>query len=141
MLFSTERCTCRSEIADCNELHCRQQWDVTICTELTKCDNLKQAITELLCSPQIQSQVRCSIYLSAANTLVTYTQSALMSAKIQTAEEALSFLHTLQIMEEAETKTFRSTKSQYQGQSTARPLALQTEVSTQNISYTRYRYL
>ena len=39
-----------------------QQWVVTICKELRSYDHFKQAITELLWSPQIQSQVRCSIY-------------------------------------------------------------------------------
>jgi len=39
-----------------------QQWVVTIYKELRSYYHFKQAITELLRSPQIQSQVRCSIY-------------------------------------------------------------------------------
>jgi hypothetical protein len=39
-----------------------QQWVVTIYKVLRSYDHFKQAITELLWSPQIQSQVRCSIY-------------------------------------------------------------------------------
>jgi hypothetical protein len=44
-----------------------QQWVVTIYTELRSYDHFKQAITELLWSPQIQSQVRCSIYQDRFN--------------------------------------------------------------------------
>jgi hypothetical protein len=44
-----------------------QQWVVTIYKELRSYDHFKQAITELLWSPQIQSQVRCSIYQDRFN--------------------------------------------------------------------------
>ena len=44
-----------------------QQWVVTIYKELKSYDHFKQAITELLWSPQIQSQVRCSIYQDRFN--------------------------------------------------------------------------
>jgi hypothetical protein len=44
-----------------------QQWVVTIYKELRSYDHFKQAITELLWSPQIQSQVRCSIYQDMFN--------------------------------------------------------------------------
>ena len=44
-----------------------QQWVVTIYKELRSYDHFKQAITELLWSPQIQSQVRCSIYPDRSN--------------------------------------------------------------------------
>ena len=44
-----------------------QQWVVTIYKELRSYDHLQQAITELLWSPQIQSQVRCSIYQDGLN--------------------------------------------------------------------------
>jgi len=44
-----------------------QQWVVTIYKELRNYDHFKQAITELLWSPQIQSQVRCSIYQDRFN--------------------------------------------------------------------------
>jgi hypothetical protein len=41
---------------------CTQQWVVTIYTELRKCDHFKKVTTEILRSPQFQSQVLCSIY-------------------------------------------------------------------------------
>jgi len=44
-----------------------QQWVVTIYKELRSYDHFKQAITQLLWSPQIQSQVRCSIYQDRFN--------------------------------------------------------------------------
>ena len=39
-----------------------QQWAFTIYKELRNLDHFRQAITELLWNPQIQSQVHCSIY-------------------------------------------------------------------------------
>jgi hypothetical protein len=39
-----------------------QQWVTAIYKELTNYEHFKQAITELLWRPQIQSQVRCSMY-------------------------------------------------------------------------------
>jgi hypothetical protein len=39
-----------------------QQWVTTIYKELRGYEHFKHAITELLWSPQLQSQVRCSIY-------------------------------------------------------------------------------
>jgi len=44
-----------------------QQWVVTIYKEIRSYDHFKQAITELLWSPQIQSQGRCSIYQDRFN--------------------------------------------------------------------------
>jgi hypothetical protein len=44
-----------------------QQWVVTIYKELRYYNHFKQAIVELLWSPQIQSQVRCSIYQDKFN--------------------------------------------------------------------------
>jgi hypothetical protein len=44
-----------------------QQWAVTIFKELRNYDHFKQAVTELLWSPQIQSQVRCSTYQDKFN--------------------------------------------------------------------------
>jgi len=40
---------------------------VTIYKQLRSYDHFKQAITELLWSPQIQSQLRCSIYQDGFN--------------------------------------------------------------------------
>jgi hypothetical protein len=39
-----------------------RQWVITIYTEIRDYDHFKQVITELLWSPQVQSQVHCSIY-------------------------------------------------------------------------------
>jgi hypothetical protein len=44
-----------------------EQWVVTIYKELRSYDHFKQAITELSWSPQIQSQVRCSLYQDIFN--------------------------------------------------------------------------
>jgi len=44
-----------------------QQWVVTIYKELRSYDHFKQVITELLWSPENQSQVRCSIYQDRFN--------------------------------------------------------------------------
>ena len=44
-----------------------QQWVVTIYKELRSSGHFKQAVTELLWSPQIQSHVRCSIYQDSFN--------------------------------------------------------------------------
>jgi hypothetical protein len=44
-----------------------QQWVTTIYKELRNYEQIKQAITELLWSPKIQSQVRCSIYQDRFN--------------------------------------------------------------------------
>jgi hypothetical protein len=39
-----------------------RQWVTTIYKEIKDYDHFKQAISELLWGPQVQSQVRCSIY-------------------------------------------------------------------------------
>jgi hypothetical protein len=44
-----------------------QQWLVTIYKDLRSYDHFKQAVTEMLWSPQIQSQVRCLIYQDRFN--------------------------------------------------------------------------
>jgi hypothetical protein len=44
-----------------------RQWVTTMHREFKDYDHFKQAITELLWSPQIQSQVRCSLYQDKFN--------------------------------------------------------------------------
>jgi len=53
-----------------------QQWVVTTYKELRYYDHFKQAITEFLWRPQIQSQVRCSIHRDRINKLGDESLSA-----------------------------------------------------------------
>ena len=44
-----------------------RQWVNTIYREIKDYDHFKQAITELLWNPQVQSHIRCSIYQDRFN--------------------------------------------------------------------------